>query len=294
MTSRRRGRGQQPDPQPDDLRAVRDHHARDRDPRQQARLQRGVRLLHRGRRLLRPAERHRDLRRLPLGRVVPRHRRRDRDQRLRRLPLLRRLPRRVAGGAAAGRRAPAEHRQVHDGRRAGVQDAPAPGPRRGRDVHPGRVVLLPARPDGRRGRPRRAAAQRHQQGRAGRRHRHRRRRDDRLRADRRHARHHLGADHQGGAAHRGRRDHDDLGARAARLQPLRGARRRRRAGRRHGREAARAGRAVRQERHHPPRLHLPRPGPRARHRGPAAHPHALLHGARRPRRPAARWSGRSP
>ena len=46
-----------------------------------------------------------------------------------------------------------------------------------------------------------------------RRHRDRRRRDDRLRADRRHARHDLGADHQGGAAHRRRRDHDDLGAR---------------------------------------------------------------------------------
>ena len=63
-----------------------------------------------------------------------------------------------------------------------------------------------------------------------RRHRHRRRRDDRLRADRRHARHDLGADHQGGPAHRGRRDHDDLGARAVRLQPVGGARRRRRRG----------------------------------------------------------------
>ena len=39
------------------------------------------------------------------------------------------------------------------------------------------------------------------------------------------------------------------------------------------------GRTVRQERHHPDRLHLPGPGPGARHRGPAAHPHALLHGA---------------
>ena len=129
-------------------------------------------------------------------------------QRLRRLPLLGRLPRGVARGAAAGRRTAAQHRQVHDGRRAGVPDAPAPGARRGRHVHPRRVVLLPARPDGRRGRPGRAAAQRHQQGRAGGRHRHRRRRDDRLRADRRHAGHDVGADHQGGTADRRRRDHD--------------------------------------------------------------------------------------
>ena len=48
--------------------------------------------------------------------------------------------------------------KLHDGRRAGVPDAPAPGPRRGRHVHAGRVVLLPARADGRRGRPGRAAA----------------------------------------------------------------------------------------------------------------------------------------
>ena len=46
-----------------------------------------------------------------------------------------------------------------------------------------------------------------------------------------------------------------------------------------GREAARARRAVRQERHHPHRLHLPGPGPGAGHRGPAAHPHAVLHRA---------------
>ena len=160
-------RGQQPHPQPHDLRPVRRHHAGHRGPGQQAGVERRVRLLHRGRRLHRPAERHRDLRRLPVGRVVPRHRRRDRAQRLRRLPLLGRLPRGVARGAAARRRAAAQHRQVHDGRRAGVPDAPAPGPRRGRHLHAGRVVLLPARPDGGRGRPRRAAAQRHQQGRAG-------------------------------------------------------------------------------------------------------------------------------
>ena len=81
-----------------------------------------------------------------------------------------------------------------------------------RDVHAGRVVLLPARPDGRRGWPRRAAAQHHERDRSGHRHRDRRCRDDRLCAHRRHAWNDLGSDHQGGAAHRGRRDHDGVGA----------------------------------------------------------------------------------
>ena len=43
---------------------------------------------------------------------------RYRGLRLRRLPLLDRLPGRLAGRAAAGRRIAAQHRQVHDGRRA--------------------------------------------------------------------------------------------------------------------------------------------------------------------------------
>src|SRR4029453_14903519 len=42
---------------------------------------------------------------------------------LRRLPVLDRLPRGVAGRAAAGRRAPAQHRPLHDGRRAGLPHA---------------------------------------------------------------------------------------------------------------------------------------------------------------------------
>ena len=60
---------------------------------------------------------------------------------------------------------------------------------------------------------------------------------------------------------------------------------------RRGRARARAcstGPADRQD-----RLHLARPGAGARHRRAAAHPDALLHRARPPRRPAARWSGRS-
>ena len=74
-------------------------------------------LLRGGPRLHRRAERRRDRGRLPVRRLVPRHRGRHRAERLRRLPLLDRLPRRLAGGAAAGGRAAAQHRQVHDRRR---------------------------------------------------------------------------------------------------------------------------------------------------------------------------------
>ena len=101
-----------------------------------------------------------------------------------------------------------------------LPDAAAPGPRGGGDVDDGRLVLLPAGPDGRRGRPRRAAARHHRQGRPGARHRRRRRADDRLRAHRRHEGHHLGADHQGRAADRRRGRDDRLGARQVRLQPV--------------------------------------------------------------------------
>ena len=72
------------------------------------------------------------------------------------------------------------------------------------------------------------------------RHRRRRRPDDRLRPHRRHEGHHLGADHQGGAADRGRRDHDLLGAGryGFNFSSLLGAAVERAGG---GREAARAG-----------------------------------------------------
>ena len=113
----------------------------------------------------RPAERHRHLRRLPVGRLVPRHRRRHRHQRVRRLPLLDRLPRRLAGRAAARRRAAAQHRPVHDGRRAVVPDAAAPGADGRRDHDARGLALLPAGPDGRRRRACRAAARRRLQGR---------------------------------------------------------------------------------------------------------------------------------
>ncbi|CAA9357424.1 MAG: SSS sodium solute transporter superfamily, partial [uncultured Microvirga sp.] len=225
----------------------------------------------------RAAERRRDRGGLPVGRVVPRHRRRHRAERLRRLPLLHRLPRRLARRAAPRRGAPAQHRQVHDGRRAGVPHAAAPGARRGRHVHAGRVLLLPARPDGRRRRADRPAAAdpQHQPARAERRHRRRRPPHDRVRAGGRHEGHHLRPDHQGRAAPRGRRRDDGVGARHEGLQPVGAARRRRRQQPGPRRGAAGPRPAV----HQPRRLHLPRPRARARHGGPAAHPHALLHRA---------------
>ena len=118
------------------------------------------RLLRRRPLVHRLPERPRHRRRLHVGRVVPRHLRRHRAVRLRRLPVLDRLPRRLAGRAAARRRAAAQLRPLHDGRPARLPDAAAPGPHRGGDVDRRRLDLLPARPDGRRGRARRAAARR--------------------------------------------------------------------------------------------------------------------------------------
>ena len=93
---------------------------------------------------------------------LPRHRRGDRDQRLRRLPLLHRLPGRVARRAAAGRRAAAQHRQVHDGRRALASGCKQRPVRMAAALsHARRLLLLPARADGRRRRPGRPAARRH-------------------------------------------------------------------------------------------------------------------------------------
>ena len=239
-------------------------------------------------------ERPGDRRRLHVRRLVPRHRRADRAVRLRRLPLLDRLPGRVAGRAAAGRRADAQLRPLHDGRRARVPDAAAAGPDGGRHLHHHRVDLLPDRPDGRCRRAGGAAAG-YQQDRdlprivpehgEERHHRARRRADDPLRHRRRHARHHLGADDQGRPAD-DRRDPDvRVRAGQVQLQPVHPAGR--------GGPPERQGRRVPQPR--PPvrrrrledqgRPHQPRPRPGARHRRPAAHPHALLHGAHGQGRP---------
>ena len=99
----------------------------------QARLQRR-RLLRRRPRHHRLPERPRDLRRLPVGCVVPRHRGPDLPLRLRRLRLLDRLPRRVPDGDVPARRADAELGQVHDRRRAVLPPARAPRARRRRRI----------------------------------------------------------------------------------------------------------------------------------------------------------------
>ena len=148
----------QPGRQHRDLRAVRRRHAGDRDPGLPQQPDRG-RLLRRRPVVHRPAERHRDRRRLPVGRV--------------------------ASSASPG----AIALNGYDGflysigflvawlvalllvaellRNTGrftmadvlsLPDAAAPGPDGGGDLHPGRLVLLPAGADGRRRRPGRAAA----------------------------------------------------------------------------------------------------------------------------------------
>ena len=250
----------------------------------QARLQRR-RLLRRRARHHRLPERPRDLRRLPVGRLVPRHRRPDLPVRLRRLRLLDRLPRRVPDRDVPARRADAELGQVHDRRRAGLPPARAPRARRGGDRHAQRRRLLPDRADGRRGcaDPGAGGHRLHARG-ADHRHVH-----ARLRRLRRHGRHDVGADHQGLPADGRHRRDVDLRVREDELQPDRAVQPGR--GGRQGRGLdvlARPGH-VPQEQH---RHGLARPRARARHRGPAAHPHALLHRAGREGRARRRSSTR--
>ena len=161
------------------------------------------------------AERPGDLRRLPVGRLVPGHRRPDLPVRVRRLPVLDRLPRRLPDGDVPARRAHAQRGQVHDRRRARVPPARAArAPGRG-DRHAGRRRLLPDRADGRRGRAH-PGARRHRLHPVGPHHRHV---HALLRRLRRHARHDVGADHQGRAADDGHRRDVDLRLRQDELQP---------------------------------------------------------------------------
>ena len=117
---------------------------------------------------------------------------------------------------AAGR-AHAQRRQVHDGRRARLPAEGGTRPDGGRHGDAGRLVRLPRRADGRRGRA--AAGARRDRlravGRAD------RRLHARLRRPRRDAGHDLGADHQGRPADdRGHRA-DDPAAGQGHLQPVR-------------------------------------------------------------------------
>ncbi len=105
-----------------------------------------------GRQITGAAERPGDLRRLPVGGLVPGHRRPDLPLRVRRVPVLDRVPRRVPDRDVPAGRAHAQRRQVHDRRRAGVPAARAAGAYRGGDRHARRRRLLPDRADGRRGR----------------------------------------------------------------------------------------------------------------------------------------------
>ena len=102
--------------------------------------------------------------------------------------------------------------------------------------------------------------------------------DDRLRAGRRHARHHLGADHQGGAADRRRAVMTVWVLALVRLQLLR------RCSATPSRQPAAPVRRCStraSSTNEPDRLHLAGSRAGARHRGPAAHPDALLHRADR-------------
>ena len=185
----------------------------------------------------------------------------------------------------------AQHRPLHDGRRARLPDAPASGPRRGRHVDARDLVLLHARPDGRRRRARRAAAQRARQARAGAGDLGRRPDHDHLRARRRHEGHHLGADHQGVDAPALRRADDRVPARQVRVQ-RHGAARRGRGEQRPGSGDPRARRAVRQDRDQPARLHLALARADPRRGRPAARADALLHRAQRhPGPPLGRLGG---
>ncbi|CAA9495780.1 MAG: Acetate permease ActP (cation/acetate symporter), partial [uncultured Solirubrobacteraceae bacterium] len=219
-----------------------------------------------------PAERLRHRGGLHVRRVLPGHRRPDLPLRLRRVPLLRRLPRGLPHGAVPARRADAQRGQVHHRRRPGLPAAGAARPRGGRHGDARGGGVLPHRADGRRGRAHhRARGHRLQPGDPpdGDLHAH-------LRHLRRDARHDVGADRQGRAAHGRRDDHVDLRPEPRRLQPGRAVPRRPRRLPR-GAGLPRAGALPGQPDRHP----LPRPGARARHGRPAAHPHALLHGARR-------------
>ena len=225
-------------------------------PRGQARQERR-RLLCRGRRRVRPAERLGDRRRLPVGGVVPRHRRPDLALRLRRLHVFGRLARRLHHRAAGDRRAVPQHRQVHAGRHPRLPQQPEGDAHRRRALDDHGVDVLPDRADGRR---RRAGedADRHRLRDLGDR---RRRADARLRAVRRHGRDDVGADHQGDPARHRVDPARDVRLGAVRLQPARlpdGGRRRRQ-----GAGAGRAAARRRRQEHDAggARPALPRAGP---------------------------------
>ena len=219
---------------------------------------------------LRFPERARPRRRLHERGFLPRHRGPGVPQGLRRPHLLHRVPGGVADHPVPHRRAAAQPGQVHLRRRGGLPPAAEADPDRGLGGGSDDGRLLPDRPDGGRRQPdqadvRTALRARGRRGRRG---------HDRLRAVRGHARHHLGADHQGGAAPRRGDRAGGADALALRLRPGRAVRRLRRALRRQGARPGRAG-------GEPLGRDLPRARAHVRDGGPSAHPDALLHGPRR-------------
>ncbi len=178
-----------------DLPGLRRHHRRDdvRHLRGGQARQDSRGLLRGRRRRFRSAKRLGDCGRLPVGGIVPRHRRPDLALRLRRLHVLGGLAGRLHHRAAGDRRAVPEYRQVHAVGHPRVPQRPEEGAHRWRHLHDHRVHLLPDRADGR-GRRADQDIDRHRLRGVGD---HRRRADAGVRAVRRHGRHHLGADHQG-------------------------------------------------------------------------------------------------
>ena len=224
-------------------------------------------------------ERPRARRRLHERGQLPRHRRPRRAVGLRRPDLLDRLPGRLAGRGVPDRGAAAQPRQVHLQRRRRVPPAAGAGARRGGGRQPRGRRVLPDRADGRRRQPDPAAVRPQLRDGGG----DRRPGDARLRAVRRHDRDHVGADRQGGPAADRRLHAGDDGAGEFSFNPLALFEE---ATRQYGDGRARAGTL----RLGSGRRHLARPGADVRHGGPAAHPDALLHRARR----AARRACRSP
>ena len=145
------------------------------------------------------AKRRRRRGRLHERSFVSRHRRAHRLLRLRRLHVLGRLARRLSHRPARRRRAAAQFRQIHHGRRARLPAEPAARPRHGGAEHDHGQHLLHDRADGRRGRARHPVVRQLRQ--LSHRGHWRRRAHDHLRRLRRHAGHHLGADHQGHPPH---------------------------------------------------------------------------------------------
>ena len=217
-------------------------------------------------------ERPRPCRRLHERGQLPRHRGPRVALRLRRPHLFDRLARRLARGPVPDRGAAAQPGQVHLRRRGRLPHAATAGADLRRHRHPGHGDLLPHRADGGSGQPHPADVRPALRGGGG----GGRCRDAGVRPVRRDDRHHVGPDREGGAVAERRLHLDAARPLPLRLQP--------------GGALLGGGRPLRRGRAHPRPARVQPVGrgvagarPDVRHRGPAAHPDAVLHGARRAR-----------